>query len=519
MSDTDAANMTKAHIKSVTGAPDPEEQNAPLVQLEELPIETLRSKRFVWQRPTLKFSMIALLLIPGLAIAAFFSGYGQSKSNPSEQTNLPPATNQPSPASAGEEDQPQTAELQQQNAQLKADAALYKQEAVIQEIETKRQERQRTHRVLPAIATAPIPAKLVSDPPSTSPQLVSRAEPPTVVSAPIPRPEPIRPANDSAQLVSPTDATQEWLRLARLGSYGAMPIAVQPERSTNPEWSADRTPPETPIPTARIASTSAIQASDRTSDTNLVVETEPINAAEVQSGSTLTEAEAAILNAPLELTPTRSLIAGATATGILKTPVVIDEGQVGESSSDRFTVALTQPLLDATGKTALPANTQLVIQVDRLSPQTGRVQVSATTATWQEQGRTQEITLPTGIIQVRGKDGTPLIARQFQDKGKEIAALDAGQFLLGAVRGAAGQFTRSNTSVQSGNGTTVVTEQNQRPNMIAGALQGGTDAILDTLVERNQQAVAEIQQRPPIRFVEAGRPVQIFVNQSMRIPS
>ena len=514
MSDTDSASPTKAELKVITGAPDVEKQDTSLVKTEELPIEELRSKRFIWQRPTLKFSLIAVLLIPALAFAALFIGRGESKPENLAQANATPSPNHPDAASAETVVDQQA--LQQQNAQLKADAALYQQEATIQDLKTKQQERQRKHRVPPAIATTPISPKLASSPSSTSSQIVSRTEPPTLVSAPVPRPEPIRTVTGSTQATS--DPTQQWQRLARLGSYGSTPANVQPERSAGPEWSADRPTPEPAIPTARIASTSAIQTSDRAPDTDLVVNTEPTDVPETQPGKTLQEAEAAILNAPLASTSTRSLIAGTTATGILKMPVVIDAGQSGEASGDRFTVTLTQPLLDSSGKTALPANTQLVIQVDYLSAQTGRVQISATTATWQEQGRTQEITLPTGIIQVRGQDGTPLIARQFQDKGKEIAALDAGQFLLGAVRGASGQFTRSNTSVQSGNGTTVVTEQNQRPNAIAGALQGGSEAILDTLIERNKQAVTEIQQRPPIRFVEVGRPVQIFVNQSMRIP-
>ncbi len=507
MSEANSANPTKAELKVITGAPDVEKQDTSLVKTEELPIEELRSKRFIWQRPTLKFSMIALLLIPALAFAALFIGRGESKPENPAQANATPSPNHPDAASAETVADQQA--LQQQNAQLKADAALYQQEATIQDLKTKQQERQRKHRVPPAISTTPISPKLASTPLSDSPQIVSRAEPPTLVSAPISRPEPIRTVTNSTQPTS--DPAQQWQRLARLGSYGSTPANVQPERSAGPEWSTDRIAPEPAIPTARIASTSAIQ----TSGPDLVVNTD----SEIQSGKTLQEAEANILNAPLDSKATRSLIAGTTATGVLKTPVVIDAGQIGEPSGNRFTVTLTQPLLDSSGKTALPAYTQLVIQVDHLSPQTGQVQVSATTATWKEQGRTQEITLPTGIIQVRGQNGTPLIAKQFQDKGKEIAALDAGQFLLGAVRGASGQFTRSNTSVQSGNGTTVVTEQNQSPNAIAGALQGGSEAILDTLIERNKQAVTEIQQRPPIRFVEAGRSVQIFVNQSMRIPS
>ncbi len=509
---SDPQTMTKANLKVLTGAPDQEELDAPLLKPDELPLEALRSKRHLWQKPTLKFSMIALLLLPCLAFAALFLVGSQSKPKNPAQANTSPAQN-PSAATSAEDAaaQQQNETLQAQNAQLKADSALYQQDAVLQDEKTKAQERQQNHRPMPTISPAVVNTDAKGT--STSPQIITRSEPAAIVSASRTDPETSTAAN-SAQPAAAIDPAQQWLQLAQLGSYGSMSISVQPEPSTNPEWSSDRDRTATQIPTAQITSTSAVLASDSSSNSNAdwIVDVEPIDATQPRSETILRDAEAAILDAPAE--SAKSLLAGTTAAGILQTPVVLDEEAVGDRSGqglrDRFTVTLTQPLLDAAGQIALPANTQLVIQVDHLSTQTGRVQVSATSATWQAQGRIQEISLPAGIIQVRGKDGAPLIARQFQDKGKEIAALDAGQFLLGAVRGASGQFTRSNTRVQSGNGTTVVTEENQRPNAIAGALQGGTEAILDTLTERNQQAVAAIQQRPPIRFVEAGRPVQIL---------
>jgi hypothetical protein len=64
----------------------------------------------------------------------------------------------------------------------------------------------------------------------------------------------------------------------------------------------------------------------------------------------------------------------------------------------------------------------------------------------------------------------------------------------------------------------VVTTENPAPNVLAGVLEGGTDAILDTITERNQRAIEELEQRPRIAYIEAGRPVQVFVNQSMQMP-
>ncbi|MBD1847989.1 hypothetical protein H6F89_32400, partial [Cyanobacteria bacterium FACHB-63] len=100
-----------------------------------------------------------------------------------------------------------------------------------------------------------------------------------------------------------------------------------------------------------------------------------------------------------------------------------------------------------------------------------------------------------------------------------IAAMDAGQFLLGAVRRSAQLFTRSNSQIQTGNGTTVITESNPKPNVLAGALEGGTDAVLGSIEERNKQAIKDMEQRPNSLLIASGSPVQVFVNQSMLLPN
>ena len=104
------------------------------------------------------------------------------------------------------------------------------------------------------------------------------------------------------------------------------------------------------------------------------------------------------------------------------------------------------------------------------------------------------------------------------DPGDEIAAMDVGQFALGAVRRTAELYTRSDSRVETRNNTTIVTEDNPDPNILAGVLEGGTDAILDSITERNRQAIATLESRPPIWVLDAGTPVQIFVNQSMQLP-
>ncbi len=224
----------------------------------------------------------------------------------------------------------------------------------------------------------------------------------------------------------------------------------------------------------------------------------------------LHDAEAAILENGS--TP-HSLIAGESSAGVLLTPIIVDEA----GGSDQFTAMLSEPLTDSRGRIAFPAGTQFLFQVDSLSD-TGQVHLSATTATWNVTGYQQELILPTGVIQVRGEAGKPLIAEHYEDRGDEIAGMDAGQFLLGAIGRAAELYTRSDTRVQTRGSSTVITEDNPEPNILAGLLEGGTDAILETIQERNQRAVERMEEMPNARFVKAGTPVEIFVNQSLFMP-
>ncbi len=523
---------TTDDLRKLTGAPATE---PPLLTAQEFSAAAVRSPRPTWAKPLPKLMMACLLLTPVFVIAAaFLVGGGHSRS-PGQA--LPDSSTQ---AKAKPDATVDAAEqMRQENARLKSKAALEGQ----QQLEKQLAKQPNGKPIQSAQKALPETSKASASPPTAPSTVAIHSEPPALATAPMPPPvvrsatpeSRDRPAANSTESIDPE---QRWQQLARLGSYGS----VQPESlATQPEWSnTSRTQTDlnetthattrlatTEMPRAVIAATSAVQRDDPATwvgwhpDADAVivptVETEEaIPPVPSTSPAILSAAESRILNdrsAPTTIAPA-ALIAGTNAPGVLTTPLVLDDTK----TADHFAVTLSQPLQDSSGQTALPANTQLIVQVEGIS-EAGRVQLSATTATWHQDGLAKELDLPPGVIQVRGVNGQPLIAQQFTDKGREIAALDSGQFLLGAVRGAAAQFTQSNTRVENSNNTTVVTQENQRPNILAGALKGGTDAILDTISERNRSAVAAIQKRPPIRYIKAGSPVQVFVNQSMLMPS
>jgi Bacterial conjugation TrbI-like protein len=477
--------MDTQKLKELTGTAT---LDRPLTTAAEFSIEGSKSSRPLWAKPMPKMGMAALLLLPVMVIAGvFLTGGGRSEQVQSTalgNTNQPPAK---PPESVGKNGEP----MQQEIARLKAKSALDGQAKLEKQL-AKQPNNKSVKTVQKPNAK---PTATPSPQPTSATSVAIRSEPPKIATAPVSRPEviPMRESRsiprtqtfDRSATTAPSDEPiinpqERWQQLVRLGSYGS----VRPESSVKPESIAQ----------AKVDSIAEPQTKLTTwerQDSTVVPMIDPL---------------------PPEPQPT-SLIAGTNAAAVFETPLVLDDSK----SNDRFTIALSEAIPDATGKTALPANTKLTVQVEGVS-QTGRVQLSATTATWSQEGQTKEMTLPTGAIQIRGDQGLPLMAQQFEDKGKELATLDRGQFILSAVRGASGQLIQSNTRVQTGGGSTVVTQENQRPNVLAGALQGGADTLLTTIGERNKRAAEEIQQRPRIRYIAAGTTVQVFVNQSVQLP-
>jgi hypothetical protein len=481
--------MDTERLRQLTGTA---ELDKPLITAAEFSVTSHQSSRPVWMKPLPKFAMVMILLLPVVALAGTFLT-GGSRSEPA-QTALDRSTRKP-PNQTSQADNA-AANLQQEVARLKAKSALDGQAKIEKQLA-----KQPNSKPIKAVDKTPAKPPAIAQtarnqvvPVPKNSTVAIQSQPPQMRTAAISRPEviPVRESQNrsrnlpsvsvstprSSKLIEPSlepeiNSQERWQELVKLGSYGS----VRPESIPAPESAIA----QAPVNQAKL--------------TNWENPTEPLP---LES---------------MEEPQTKSLIAGTTATGILEIPLVFD----GAKSNERFVITLTEPIADSAGNPTLPANSRLLVQVDGISA-TGRLQLSALSATWEEDGQTKELTLPASAIQIRGEQGQPLIAQQFEDKGKELAALDAGQFALSTIRGASSQLIQPNTRVQTGNGSTVITQENQRPNVLAGAIQGGADGLLNTIAERNKRAAAEIQQRPPIRYIAAGTTVQVFINQSVQLP-
>ncbi|MEL7353918.1 MAG: hypothetical protein AAFN38_21020, partial [Cyanobacteria bacterium J06560_5] len=536
--ETTDVETNEATLRQMTGAPD---INQPLVNKDAFADIDISSSRPVWKLPGPKLALIAAALVPVFGLAGYFLAGGQA---PQQQANIP--TNPEADADSQEADEgEEITELQQAEQEI---AALKSQIALDDQAYIQDSQRPTTSTTStgnqPDESVETSPTSTISTPEPQTVSVAPRSMPPSVNYNP-----PSPPIQSSASRFNNSSGTEplsdrfvevdpfeQWRQLAQVGSYGNIAgrdLANQTETDTavanaSNTLSQESVEVASAIPTAYFAATSATvptysaidfreersveqqpdgtgidisggQGNRQTTSRSSLPEEEP---------EILAEAESQILEGQVlsSTNITQSLIAGGYAAGELVTPVVLDN----EGVEDRFMVVLSEPLMDNEARIAIPAGALLVVQVDRVS-ENGLVQLSATQAIWEEQGFQRELVLPSQTLLVRGNDGDPLIAENYGDIGGDIAAMDMGQFALGAIRRVGELYTRSDSRVQTGDGTTVITESNPEPNILAGALEGGSDAILDAISERNQQAIERLQERPRIPYISSGTAVQIFI--------
>jgi Bacterial conjugation TrbI-like protein len=114
-----------------------------------------------------------------------------------------------------------------------------------------------------------------------------------------------------------------------------------------------------------------------------------------------------------------------------------------------------------------------------------------------------------------------LIASSWGNKGGEIASRDAETFAVGSlakVGKVLNQPKEEQTSSNSGFGGTssFSSIRKNRSNILGAVLEGGFEPLTQQILQRNQQALQEIQQRENVWYVKAGTDVQVFVNQTFQ---
>ncbi|BAY66019.1 hypothetical protein NIES22_61320 [Calothrix brevissima NIES-22] len=213
----------------------------------------------------------------------------------------------------------------------------------------------------------------------------------------------------------------------------------------------------------------------------------------------------------------KSIAVGSSAKAVLAT-AVFGETMKSTNSENKnvFVVRLKEPLKAVDGAIAVPANTEFLTEIRTLSEQ-GLLQMDVVKIITQNQGNISEKTLPQNTLLIRAPQGKPLIANQFPNRGSSILGMDLGLFALGGLAKAAELSNRTESQVVTTNvGGTIISNTNPQRNILAGVLEGGMNSVVPQIVQRNQQAIAQMNQRTNVWFLPAGTTVEIYVNQVLQ---
>ncbi|MEO0488015.1 MAG: hypothetical protein AAFZ49_00480 [Cyanobacteria bacterium J06659_2] len=330
--------------------------------------------------------------------------------------------------------------------------------------------------------------------PAFSPTTQRAAQPaPPVVQrptpAPPPRPVPVPSITPTAQ-PQPTvsepevvDPMAQWMALSHVGSYGRGISAQAPEESV---------PPKSEEPAASLNSVQPVQinASSPAPDINHAEEAAILQGQSVQSSV---------------------LVTGTEAAAVLATPLIWANGI--EAESPQFVVQLTEPLLAPDEVVGLSAEIQLVVQVQAVDD-SGMAQLAV--VSFIQNG--QEYALPEGAIQLRGPDGTPLIAQKYGDPGRDIASMDFNIALASGLSRVAELINRPrSSSVVTNAGGSTITQDTGDPNILAGVLEGAFGELTEQMAQRNQAALEAILSRPTIWYLEPGTEVEVYINLTVAL--
>lgn len=288
-------------------------------------------------------------------------------------------------------------------------------------------------------------------------------------------PQVVRVVSTPAVSKPARDPMQAWLSAADIGNYGSVSVKSS---TTNASISVDDVSGGVGLP---------------------------------PPGST-TPATTPPVTATFESTPTAQIAIGTRAQGTLETPIAWTEAI--NNPVQNFLVRLQEPIKSADGAIALPSGAALVVKVTNAT-NSGFAQLEATSAIVPENGRNVEKSLPEHAVLILGSGGKPLQASR--DRASHFGT-DLGAALLSGASRAAGLINQPQSQiVTSGTGGIQSTTTNSNPNLAAGVIEGITQSLLKSQLDRAQQSQQAANNQPSIFVLGQGTSVQVFVNQSISI--
>lgn len=210
----------------------------------------------------------------------------------------------------------------------------------------------------------------------------------------------------------------------------------------------------------------------------------------------------------------KPVLVGTRAAGVMETPVAWVGSGVSNQQPQNSLIRLIQPLKAFDGSEVLPKGAYVVATINPTNSEIA--QMTAVSALVNINGKTEEKPLTQNSILVLGKNGDLLKAESHQG-GTNLGNSLMASMLSGLSKVAEIQNRANSETTISSLGTTTTTTSNSDKNLLAGFTEGSINQILNRMKNSNEQQLQQVQQQQKVFVIEAGKQVQIFVNQSIVI--
>ena len=212
----------------------------------------------------------------------------------------------------------------------------------------------------------------------------------------------------------------------------------------------------------------------------------------------------------------KGILVGSTTRGILETPIAWS-GNSQNNNKQNFLIKLSKSLKASDNSEAFPAGSYLVVKISN-NDSSGLINLLATSAIVNPQGKAIEKTIPEGSILILSKNGKALKAetKRGSSIGNGIGSTLMSAAISGASKAAEIQNRpRSQTSV-SGYNISSITTEDQR-NLSAGFAEGSLTEILRNMKASSDQNLQKMQSEKKVFVLDPGTSVIILINKTFYI--
>jgi Bacterial conjugation TrbI-like protein len=479
----------------------PETQQQIESQKEISEPEAIITTRQVWQQPWLKGAVIgSSILIVVCFLGGMISTTINAINSQSANKSQPEQVSKSPDINSNEEDS---------KGRIKAEMALTDQKGELKNLNKHQQTSEKPKDIkpspLPKIVSRPQPksqpkSQFQSQPksqpqpmPQSQPKIVYRSQPSppanlsTHTRTPLPQisqATPRRPVQTSTPVMprvkpSPVDPMQQWIAVSNIGSYGSR---SEIDDSTSPK--------STEI--SKIQGGSGLIKVSNNSEGGSTTNVQAPNPNNDYSG--------------------KRVLVGSHVEGRLETPIAWS-GNNSNQVNQNYLIKLSQPLKASDGAEVLPIGSYFVVRINHFL-ESGLVQMQATSALINVDGRTEEKNLPENSILILSKSGKLLKAESH--RGSNLGSSLMTSILSGVAKAAEIQNRpTSQTSINSVGVSTVTS--NDKKDLATGFAEGSFNELLREIQSSNQQQLQKLQSEPKVFAIESGTAVQIFVNQTVSL--